>query len=88
MENLKKSKVNLDSRGRVVIPAHLRRAMEIGPGQTLIARVRDGRLVLEKPDRILTRLKTTFANVPSEISLVDELIVERREEALREADGG
>ena len=87
MTKSKKNEVRVDSQGRVVIPDHIRRAMNIGSGETLIARVRDGQLVLEKPDQILARLKTTFSDVPSEISLVDELIAERREEALREAEG-
>lgn len=87
MTKSKKNEVRVDSHGRMVIPDHIRRAMNIGSGETLIARVRDGQLVLEKPDQILARLKTTFSDVPSEISLVDELIAERREEALREAEG-
>ena len=88
MAKSRTNKVQVDSRGRVVIPAHLRRELKIGPGQTLIAKVRDGQLVLEQPDQILARLKTTFSNVPSEINLADELIAERREQALRETEGG
>jgi hypothetical protein len=52
----------------------------------LIARVKDGQLTLEKPEQILARLRATFAHVPREISLADELIAERREEARREAE--
>ena len=51
----------------------------------MVARVEDGRLVLEKGEQILARLRDTFSQVPQEISLVDELIAERREEARREA---
>jgi hypothetical protein len=42
--------------------------------------------VLEKPDQVLERLKKTFANVPADVSLADELIAERREEARRESE--
>ena len=38
-----------------------------------------------KPDTIKQRLKNRFARLPSTISLAEELIVERREEAKREA---
>ena len=88
MERFIRNKVHVDSHGRVVIPANMRRAMKIGPGETLIASVKNGQLVLEKPENMLGRLKATFSDVPSGISLADELIAERREEALREAEGG
>ena len=78
--------VRVGLQGRIVIPAHIRDALDIHPGQTLIARVEDGRLVLESRDQIIARLKSTFAQVPREISLVDELIAERREEARKEAE--
>lgn len=78
--------VRVGPQGRIVIPAHIRHALGIHPGEILIARVEDGRLVLETRDQVLARLQATFANVPREISLVDELIAERREEARREAE--
>ena len=85
MTKSRKNEVYVDSRGRVVIPAHLRRAINIGSGETLFARVQDGRLTLEKPDQVIARLKTTFSNVPSDVSLVDELISERRDKASRKS---
>ena len=83
MAKSKKNEVYVDVRGRVVIPAHLRRVMNIGSGDTLFASVQDGQLTLEKPGQVIARLKTTFSNVPSDVSLVDELISERRYEAGR-----
>ena len=85
MAKSRKNEVYVDSRGRVVIPAHLRRVMNIGPGETLYARVSDGQLVLEQRDQVVARLKTTFSNVPSNVSLVDELIAERRDHPTRES---
>ena len=49
-----------------------------------MARVEDGQLVLEKHDHIFGRLKARFAGVPQEVSLVQELLAERRAEVLRE----
>lgn len=72
--------------GRIVIPAQFRESLDISTGETLIARVEDGRLVLETRERILARIRSWFADVPPEVSLVDELIAERREEARREAE--
>ena len=82
----KTAKVHVGPQGRVVIPAQFREALGICPGETLIARVEDGRLVLETRENILARLQETFAQVPKDVSLVDELIAERREEARREAE--
>ena len=83
MAKAKNNEVRVDQQGRVVIPAHIRRSMGIRSGEMLIAKVRDGQLVLEKRDQILARLKSTFSNVPGEISLADELIAERREQGMR-----
>lgn len=84
--NQQKNRVHVGPQGRIVIPAHIRHSLGIHPGETLIARVKDGQLVLEKPEQMLARLRAMFAHVPREISLVDELIAERREEARREAE--
>ncbi|PKB70487.1 MAG: AbrB family transcriptional regulator [SAR202 cluster bacterium Io17-Chloro-G6] len=83
MVRRKSGEVRIGARGRMVIPASIRREMGIVPGEILIARTKDGQLVLEKPDQVLARLKTTFANVPPDVSLADELIAGRREEAQR-----
>ena len=72
--------------GRVVIPAHIRRALGINAGEILFARIKDGQLVLEKREQILARLQDTFTRASQGVSLVDELLAERREEALREAE--
>jgi antitoxin PrlF len=37
----------LGSRGQVTLPADLRKAMGLRPGDTLVVRLEDGRLVLE-----------------------------------------
>lgn len=76
--------VRIGPQGRIVIPATLRKALSLHPGDTLTARVEDGQLVLEKREHIFARLKARFAGVPHGVSLVEDLIAERRAEALRE----
>ncbi len=81
----KKNEVRVGVQGRVVIPAHLRRALGIRPGQVLLAWAEDGRLVLERPEQVLSRLFARFEAVPPGVSLADELIADRREAARKEA---
>ncbi|CAN5693538.1 hypothetical protein BH24ACT18_BH24ACT18_22590 [soil metagenome] len=73
--------------GRVVIPARIRRSLSIGPGDTLVVRVVEGRIVLEKRADVLARVRGRFEGVRKGVSLADELILERREEASRESAG-
>jgi AbrB family looped-hinge helix DNA binding protein len=71
--------------GRIVIPAELRRrfGIEIGESVTLTAEP-DG-LVITTPAMALRRLQKRFRSVvPEGVSLTDELIAERREEARNE----
>ena len=58
--------------------------MGIAPGDVLIAVVEDERLVLEKREAVLQRLRRRFAHIPAGVSLADELISERRSESKRE----
>ncbi len=78
--------VRLGAQGRLVIPAKLRKALGFKPGDQLIARQEDDRLVLEKADAIERGLRALFAHIPPDVSLADELIAERREEAKREEE--
>jgi AbrB family looped-hinge helix DNA binding protein len=73
------TKVN--AQGRIVIPVELRQQLGLVAGSKLIARLEGNRLVLEKPDDVFQRLRSTFN---SSESLVEELIAERRTEAANE----
>lgn len=84
-EGREQTEVRLGPQGRVVIPAAMRRRLGLEPGATLIVRVEEGRLVLEKRETILARLRSRFAQIPSEVSLAEELVAERREAGVREA---
>ncbi|MGH2354775.1 MAG: AbrB/MazE/SpoVT family DNA-binding domain-containing protein [Chloroflexota bacterium] len=78
------SQVRVGPQGRVVIPAALRKAAGIDTGDTLVARAEAGRVVLETRAAILARLRWRLRHIPADVSLADELIRDRREEARRE----
>ena len=72
------------ARGRVVIPAELRRELGIEPGSTLIAHVENGRrLVLEDRRAVVARLRGAWAADDGR-SMVGELLAERKAEAVLE----
>lgn len=77
-------KVTVGPQGRLVVPATLRRQLGIEAGDVLIASAQQDRLVLERRDTILSRVRQRLAVVPADVNMVDELIAERREEAKRE----
>jgi AbrB family looped-hinge helix DNA binding protein len=78
------NEVQLGAQGRLVIPAHLRKALDLKPGERLLARREGESIVLERRSSLVKRLQERFAHIPSEVSLADELIAERRAEAERE----
>ncbi|MGH8961886.1 MAG: AbrB/MazE/SpoVT family DNA-binding domain-containing protein [Jatrophihabitantaceae bacterium] len=68
----------LGKQGRLVIPADVRAALGLGPGDRLHLRVSGQRLVLERPQDAVAELRQLATNVPKHRSLVDELLAERR----------
>lgn len=68
-----------------MIPAALRKALHIEPGDRLVARQEGEALVLERREAIRERLQDRFRHIPDEVSLVDELIAQRRAESAKEA---
>ena len=75
--------VQFGVQGRVVVPAPIRKALGFQPGETLVARVEDDHLVIEKPESVERRIRARFRQA-RERNLAEELIAERREEARRE----
>jgi len=79
------NEVQVGAQGRVVIPAALRKALKLKPGDRLVARKVGESLVLERREIVEKRLRARFRHIPGDVSLVDELIAERRTEAAGEA---
>ena len=62
----------------MVIPADIRAALGLAPGDRLHLHISGGRLVLERPEAAVAELRLLGAAVPAGRSLVDELLAERR----------
>jgi len=77
--------VTIGPQGRIVVPAPLRRHLGFQPGEVLVARAEQGRLVLERREAVFARLRDRFALVPADVDLAAELIGHRREESVRES---
>lgn len=83
------AKLRLGPDGRVVIPAAFREALGLSEGDTLIASVDDGELNLLTRRAAVRRAQAIVRQfVPEGVSLVDELIEDRRREAEREQQNG
>ena len=83
-------RVRLGPQGRIVVPAHLRRALGLEVGDALVVSIEGGRLVVAPREAALARLLDRFPVAPEGQSAVDELLAERRAEVRREtadADG-
>lgn len=74
----------LGQQGRLVIPAEIRAALGLAPGDRLHLHLSGARLVLERPEDALSELRGLAASVPTGRSLVDELLAERRAAAADE----
>lgn len=72
----------IDPQGRALIPKPIRDALHLQAGDEMVGRLENGRLVLESRQALLERLQARYADV--EGSLADELMADRREEAVRE----
>jgi bifunctional DNA-binding transcriptional regulator/antitoxin component of YhaV-PrlF toxin-antitoxin module len=80
-------RLRVGTQGRIVLPRGLREELGAEEGAVYAARVEDGALILEPPERVLRRLQDrASAASPSDVSWVDELIAERRHEVRREAE--
>lgn len=77
------SVVSVGPKGRVVIPAGIRRSLGIEEGAELVALVEGEAVVLVPRSAIKSRLRSMFAAVG--VSMREELITDRRAEAARES---
>ena len=75
--------------GEVALPAAFAQALGLKPGDVLFARVEAGEIRLLTPRAAMARAHAIIRQfVPEGVSLVDELIEERRREAQRELSDG
>jgi bifunctional DNA-binding transcriptional regulator/antitoxin component of YhaV-PrlF toxin-antitoxin module len=82
----REARVRMDRHGRILIPAAMREVMDAKAGDVLFLQCRKGELrVQTHMQRIAWAQALVRRYVPAEVSLVDELIAERRAEAKREA---
>jgi AbrB family looped-hinge helix DNA binding protein len=79
------TRLRINENGRVVIPAPFRKALGISPGDEVILRLEDDELRITTMKRRIERAQRHVRKyVKRGVSLVDELIAERREAAKRE----
>jgi AbrB family looped-hinge helix DNA binding protein len=76
--------VVLGKQGRLVIPAEVRAALGLVPGDQLHLQVTGPRLVLERRQDAIAELRALGSSVPGSRSLVAELLAERRQSAATE----
>lgn len=74
----------LGQQGRLVIPAKVRAALGLAPGDRLHLHVAGQRLTLQRHQDALGELRALGGDVPQARSLVDELLAERRLAAAEE----
>ena len=79
--------VRLGERGRLVLPAQLRRRAGLREGQELVLIYADGVMRLATRGELARSGRGMFSHAGQGRDLISELIEERREEARREAAG-
>lgn len=81
----KNRQARMGSGGRLVIPAEIRQELGLKEGEPVVMRVENGELrIWTAREGIRRAQKIVRRYVPPGVSLVDELIAERRAEAARE----
>ena len=77
-------RIRVNENGRVVLPATFRKALDIKPGDEVVARVEGGELRISTLKKRIERAQLRVRRyVKPTISLADELIRDRRKEAKR-----
>lgn len=75
----------LNANGRIVIPAAVRKALDLRPGDELVMRVEDGQLLLSTRRQALARARRMIREyIPERDDLTQSLIDDRHEEAKAE----
>jgi AbrB family looped-hinge helix DNA binding protein len=80
-----KTRTRLDSQGRLVIPAAIRKQLDLRADEPLTLQIEDGELRIRSVRAGIRRAQELAAKyVKGRTGLVDEFIAERRREAERE----
>lgn len=75
----------VDPSGRILLPAELRTRNQIAIGDPIVVVEREYGIEVKTLEQSVREAQEYFLEfIPADVSLVDELIAERREEALRE----
>lgn len=75
----------MHSGGRLVVPSHIREALHLNVGDHVLLRVEDGELrVIPRMEAIRRAQRLVAEYIPASVSLVDDLIADRRAESARE----
>ena len=78
-------RLRINENGRIVIPASFRKALGVNPGDEVIVSLEEDELRITTMKRRIERAQRHVRKyVKPGVSLVDELIAERREAAKRE----
>ena len=79
--------VRLDRTGRLLIPSQFRKEMDLNGGSEVIVALDKGELRVYTRDLAIRRIQEACRKLATPgVSIVDELIAERREEARRELE--
>jgi AbrB family looped-hinge helix DNA binding protein len=78
-------RVTVNENGRIVIPAAMRKALKVKAGDELLLHYENGSVQMTTRMRRIAEAQALVRRyIPEGVSLVDELIAERREAAKRE----
>ncbi len=78
---MKPESVTVSKRGYIVLPAHIRKEMNIKPGSKILIHQEKGRLTLEAVPSFTEKLSgLTQKTIGDTLEMVDDFIDEQREE--------
>jgi AbrB family looped-hinge helix DNA binding protein len=79
----------INANGRIVIPAEMRKRMGVAPGDTVLLTEEDGVLRVQSHRAMIRQIQEEFKKYRKPgVSMVDEFIADRHEEARREQEAG
>jgi bifunctional DNA-binding transcriptional regulator/antitoxin component of YhaV-PrlF toxin-antitoxin module len=85
MSAISSKTVIMSSGGRLVIPVEMRRELGLEEGVAVVLKLSEAALTIQTKPAIIAKAKALIAKyVPAGVSLVDELIADRRAEAAAE----